>query len=239
MIRLLAALAVLATCAAPGLALADPTGPTLSVFGRGAASAAPDRATVRASIRTNEPSAAAALGEADAARARVGRALRAAGLPLAAVRDGDLGLGVVEDGDPSVRLHRRRYAASRSLSVEVGSIDRVGPTIDALVLAGGDALALEGVTFASSQATTLRLTAQAAAVADAERQARGLAAAAHERIARVRSLAADDAGPEPPPIRPFAMARMSAAAAPATTLAPGEVSVRAGVGIVYDLAPAP
>jgi uncharacterized protein YggE len=232
------ALALVLSTAAPAAAQSAASAPriaTLSVTGEGSVTRAPDRALLSLRIETNgEQSAAATSANQTIANALTKR-LAALNVPATAIATTGYGLTYTPRPprpDPA-SPQRFGYTVERSLTVTLEGIDGAGPAIDAAVAAGVSNV--DGVTFTLRDPGAAQRGAQAAALADAMAQARGLAAAAHVRLVRILSIAPGGGG------QPAPRLRMMALAAPAvpTSIAPGDLSVSANVTLRYEIAPDP
>jgi uncharacterized protein YggE len=122
---------------------------------------------------------------------------------------------------------------TRSVTVTNDRTDQAGAIVDAGIAAG--VTNVGGVGFGLRDSRAAYREALAAAVADAESQARVLAAAGHVRIVRVVSLSAGSFSPGP---RPFqVIGTVSRAAAVPTDVQPSDLSVTATVSVSYEVAP--
>lgn len=230
----LAVLAVLApaAAAAPG---AGAVAPTLSVSGQGAVDRPPDRATVAFGIVTDDDSAARASAANNAVYAALVAKMSALGLAPAALKTTSYNLSFnprPARPDPQ-SAQRYGYVVTREVSVGDDRTDRVGALIDAGVAAGAGNV--NGVTFGLRDERGAYRAALAAAVADAQEQARALAGAAHLRLGRIIEIA-PSGGISPIP-RPYALAGRAMAVALPTNVQPSDLSVRAGVSLTYALEP--
>jgi uncharacterized protein YggE len=130
--------------------------------------------------------------------------------------------------DPA-STQRYGYTVERTLSVALDNPDGAGAAIDAAVAAG--VTNVNNVSFALRDPDAAERSAQAAAVADAQAQARGQAAAAHVRLVRILEIAPAGSSPAP---RSGPM--MFSALAVPTTIAPGDLTATATVTIRYEIA---
>jgi hypothetical protein len=234
--RIVAALCVLALATtgtpagaqpAPGLRTA-----TLTVNGRGSVTRTPDRATVALRIESNADAAAAATSGNAAIVAALTARLAALNVPASAITTTGYDLTYTPrpaKPDPA-STQRYGYTVERTLEVALDAPDGAGAAIDAAVAAG--VTNVNGVSFALRDPDTAQRSAQVAAVADAQAQARGLAAAAHVRLVRILDIA--PAGSSPAPRSgPLVMSALAAA----TTIPPGNLTATATVTVRYEIAP--
>lgn len=219
-------------------ALADAAKPpTISVSGSGSVTFAPDIARISLGVRAQSPTATGAANIINGRAASVIAALRKQGIADADITTSDYAIqyqvpdngGVQPNASMSVaprRLPQGFYVATETVDVKA-SIAKAGPVLDAALAAGADET--NGISFDTSQRTTLYREALSRAVADARAQAEILAKAAGVSIAGIESIGV---GGGPAPIEP--MVRMAAAASPATVMG-GTGTVDASVQIVFRI----
>jgi uncharacterized protein YggE len=118
------------------------------------------------------------------------------------------------------------YVARNTVSAELHQLDQVGRAIDASLEAG--ATSISGVQFWATDADSARRAALTAAVAQARQDADAMARAAGGSLGPLLELSASPQMPTPRPMM-FARAMGAEAAAPATDIEPGELTVRADV----------
>lgn len=233
------ALAVLAALApAAAAASADSPPPSLAVSGQGSVDRMPDRVTVALGIVTNDDNATRATSANNAIYNALVAKLGGLGLKPAALRTTSYNLSFNQrpPRPDTTFTQRYGYVVTREVSVGDDRTDRVGALIDAAVAAGAGNV--NGVTFGLRDERGAYRAALAAAVADAQDQARALAEAAHLRLGRILEIA-PSGGANPPP-RPYPMARgMASVMAVPTDVQPSDLSVRASVSITYALVDSP
>ena len=239
--RILAALAAIAIVTATGSgANAQTTGSrriaTLTVTGEGSVTRAPDRATVSFRIETtNDQAAAATSANAAIANALTAR-LAPLHIPASAIATSGYGLNYnprPPKPDPA-STQRYGYTVERTIDVVVDSTDATGAVVDAGVAAG--VTSVNGIAFTLRDRHAAVRAAQAAALADAVAQARGLALAAKVRLVRIVAISPSGSSGVVPLLRASPRLMMAAAPVP-TTIDPGNLTVDAGVGVEYEIAP--
>lgn len=214
---------------------APPEGPTLSVSGEGTVSHSPDQAIVNAQIITNNDAAATATSQNNTIYNALRTRLNAIGIPESAMKTNSFNLNFIPRPNDAATYKppRTGYVVTRSVSITIDQLDAVGRAIDAAVAAG--VTDVGGVSYGLRDRRALWSLALAAAVKDAETQATAVAAAAHLRIAGVRTI---NAGGYFAPV-PLPMQVMRASAAPApnvpTDVQPSNIDMRATVNVVYNL----
>lgn len=235
--RIAAALLALVATApffAPHSAAAQTARPALlTVTGEGSITQAPDRATVSFAIETTDEQAANATSHNAAISNALNARLATLGIAAAAIKTTGYGLNYIprpSRPDPNNPV-RYGYTVTRSIDVSLDRIDGVGAVVDAGVAAG--VTNVNGVAFGLRDDRAALRSAQAAALADAQQQARALAAAAGVRIVRIVAI---NPGGGIVPRGPVLQARALVAAVP-TTIEPSDLTVNAQVTVAYEIAP--
>jgi uncharacterized protein YggE len=204
----------------------------LSVSGEGEVRAAPDEAQLSAGVVTNGRTAASALAENSRAMNAVFDTLRKAGIPDKNIQTSNFSVSPQYATDKNGNALQRitGYQVSNTVNVTVDGIDRVGPTLDALVSSGANSIG--DINFTIKDSKALMQKARSEAVADAIARAKTLAAAAGVTLGPITSIS-ESGGYEPP--RPmYRMAEMAVASAP-PPVAGGEESVTANVSITWEI----
>lgn len=213
---------------------------TISINAESQVMAKPDIAYIRAGVSEERATAREAMAAQASAMQGVFAALRRARIAERDIQTSGLELSPrytsVEIEKEGRRHHEMRlagYTASNQVSVRVRDLDRLGSILDSLVAAGGNTLS--GVTFAIENPAPLEDEARRGALAEAIRRAELYAEVAGYRVVRIITLA-ESGRPGPAPMA--SMRRMSADSEMATTpVAGGELTVRAGVSVQFELVP--
>ncbi len=147
---------------------------SISVTGTGQVRAEPDIATVNTGVEVRaETVAAARAGAAEASNAIIA-ALRAHGVDERDVRTVDFYVYPEYDyRDETPRV--TGYVFSNTVQVTVRDVERIGELIDAIAVAGGDAVRFGGISFAHADPGALSGEARELAIADARGRAEQLA----------------------------------------------------------------
>jgi uncharacterized protein YggE len=201
---------------------------TLNLSAHGAVQAAPDEATITLGVETKAASAGAAMSQNAQRMNAVIAALRVVGVAAKDIRTSNLSLNAQYDYPPNAPPRPTGYQASNEVTVTIEDLSRLGPAIDAVTAAGANQIQGIGFGLKASQAAedAARLEAVKALRAKAELYAQ----ASGYHVARLVNLS-ESGGYEPGPIRPMAMAKMAA-----TPVTAGELTVRADVSAVFELA---
>lgn len=166
---------------------------TISVVGQGRAQGTPDVCRVDLTVGLTRPSVAAALADGEAAVRGVRSALTAGGVDVRDTATGSVTVRRELDyGSAKNEPRLVGYAAEHSLQVVLRDLAAAGRLLGEAVVAGGDAVQLQGVQFAVEDDAALRSEARAAAWADAVRTATQLAELAGRSLGAV--LGIDTAG---------------------------------------------
>ena len=214
---------------------------SLRVVGDATVRYEPDESRAQVEIVTNDDDAARSAGK----NSDILGALRARLAPLGVSGDaiGTTSFNVAfvphppRDLPAAERQPRYGYITTRSLTITVVPIDRIGRVVDAATAAG--VTEIQSVSFAVKDRKALYRRALAAALLDARATAAALAGTGELRVVRV--LRVDAGSGYGGPIRPYPFARnaaMLAQAAPTPTeIAPnGPIEVSAHVDVTYEIA---
>ena len=205
-------------------------GRSVTVTGRGKASAAYDEATLMlaASARATNPSDATA--RATYAMAQMRDAVLGAGAEPSALTTTNVSLNPVHDPWPTVVA----YEASLGLSVRLLDLSRVGSLLVAAGDAGGDGARVDGITFSHHDAVGLEREARDDAFADARAKAEQYAGLAGQALGEVRHVVEGGGGGA----TPIGKRAMMASAPMPVPIDAGEGTVVADVSVTWALGPA-
>jgi len=203
----------------------------ITVTGEGEVHATPDQAMLSAGVVTTARTAAAALSNNSRAMNQVFAALKRAGVADKDMQTSNFSVQpqYATDKNGNTLQNITGYQVSNTVSVRVNDLEKVGPTLDALVSSGANSIG--DIAFTIKDPKPLMMQARADAVADATARAQTLARAAGVTLGPIVSIS--ESGYSPP--RPmYRMAAMAGAPAP-TPIAAGEQSVTAGVSITWSI----
>lgn len=227
--RILSSLATVALLAGP--ALADDANGMITVTGEGQVAVVPDMATISLGVTVNGDTAKAALDANSAALAAVLERLTAAGIEAKDVQTSGLSLGPVYDYSSSSGGAQKvqGYNASNMVTVQVRSIEQVGPVLDASVTDGANML--NGITFGLLDPVPATDEARKKAVEDARRKAALYAGAAGVELGKIVSIT--EGGSFGAPVM---MGGAAFAKADSVPVAAGEMTVGASVTVTFAVA---
>ncbi|HTT96766.1 MAG TPA: SIMPL domain-containing protein [Rhizomicrobium sp.] len=215
--------------AAQPVLAADTAPRTLTVSGTGEVKSAPDAAQMSTGVVTQAPTAAAALAANARAMNAVFDTLKRAGIPDKNIQTSNVSVSPQYAGKPGQVQHVAGYQVSNTVSVLVIGMDKIGPTLDALIAAGSNQI--DGPNFTIADPKPLLAKAREQAVKDAMAKAQAYASAAGVALGPILSIS--EGGAAMPP-RPMGGMMMSMAKAE-TPIAAGEESVSADVSITWEI----
>ncbi len=223
----LIAATLLSGCSQPAAAAPEPPAPerTITVIGRGSASARPDLALANLGVETFADTVGKAVEENNARMTAILARLKELG-----IADKD-----VQTSNFSINLERRdyepsggTYRVSNMVQVKIRDVKRVGEIIDAVVGAGVNQV--WGVSFAMDDQNAFEAEARAKAMEDARKRAEALADLANVEVGEVLKV---DENWMPMPI--FGGGAGAAGDAMATAISPGEVTVSYQVQVTFAI----
>ena len=231
-------IATLVTLSAPlcGLLAAQGTNPNpnarvIEVSGNGEAEVAPDLATLQVAIETHAPTAAEAAGSNGALAQKVRGALTDKLGDKGRMWTGGYSLYPEYNERPgSGKPTVIGYRAVNSITVETGSLELVGPLIDAAIAAGANQVNSLGYSLRDN--TKARSDAITKATKDAAAQAQSLAAALGVKLGPVVK-ATTEAQVRPIMMQAAGISPMMGRAP--TPIEPGQVTVPATVSLTYQI----
>jgi hypothetical protein len=216
--------------AAASPANADPTPRTLTVSGSGEIKAAPDAAQLSTGVVTQAPTAAQALAANARAMNAVFATLKRAGIADKNIQTSGISLSPQYTSAKAGQApHISGYQVTDTVSVLADALDKVGPTMDALVAAGSNQI--DGPDFIIADPKPLLAKARAEAVKDAMAKAQAYATAAGVTLGPIMSISE---GGSPAP-QPMGRMMMAADLKQSTPIAAGEESVTADVSITWEI----
>jgi uncharacterized protein YggE len=214
-----AAAAVLGASA--GSAKAGPR--TITVNGTGIVTSVPNQADFTFGVSTNRNTAADALTANAKQMSKVIGVLKALGLSDRSIQTAQISL--------SPNMNRAgtavvSYTATNSVTARTENISTSGKIIDGVVRAGANLVG--GPSLTASDQQSLSRKALSAAIVDARARARVIAAAAHVKLGRVRSVTETSQGP----IMSSPVAAKSFATTP---VAAGTIQTEVDVTVTFDI----
>lgn len=205
------------------------TAPRMTVGASGTASATPDIVTVSLGVQVDDPTAAAALSDANAQATALTGTLERAGVASSDEQTTDFSI------TPTFASNGRisGYQVSNMIVVTLHDLDGAGGAIDAAAVSVGNAIRVEGITFSVSDTGGVDARARAVAVTAAAAHAHAMARAAGEVLGGVCSVSDTTANPTPVAAFDGVGVPMSGS----VPLEPGTQQASAQVTVVYALGP--
>lgn len=236
----LASLLTAAALAAPmaagaETAIGDPVfaATTLSLSAHGETEVTPDQATITLGVQTKAASARDAMAQNAQRMSAVIAALRGAGIAAKDIRTSNLNLQAQYDYAPNTPPRLTGYQAANDVTVTIDDLTRLGPAIDAVTQAGANQI--NGISFGLKSSQAAEDAARLEAVKALRAKAELYAQATGYHIARLVNLS-EGGGYEPQPPRAMGEVIVTASKRMATPVAAGELTVRADVSAVFELA---
>jgi hypothetical protein len=219
-----------ASTPAPGC---PPGTPRLTVEATGRASASPDTLTISIGVDVSDPTAAAALSDANDRATTLTGALRGSGVAEADVQSTNFSIF------PKFALSGAitGYEVSNTLLVTLHNLSDAGQVVDTAGSSVGNAIRINGLAFAVSNTGNVDGQARAAAVTTAAAHARAMATAAQRSLGGVCSISDSTTGPSPDLSGTAFNSSVAAVPPSAVPLEPGTQQVSAQVTVVYAVVP--
>lgn len=127
------------------------------------------------------------------------------------------------------------YQVTNTIDVKTKKLDLAAEIIEAANKAGANSI--DSIAFDLADRRQYRAEAIAEATRNAIADANVLAEAASLRLVRIMSISLDSAQPQPPSPMSKRVMMAGAVAEAVTPIEPGDVTIRASVNIVYEIAP--
>ncbi len=208
----------------------DPGG--ISVSGTGTVTVTPDIAVINLGVEVRAQTVAAAREGAAKALEAMRATLKRDGIEDRDVKTQGLRINPEYASRPTSQPTIIGYVVSNDVSIKVRQLDDASKVLDNAVLAGGDSVRVNGISFEVDQPEKYHAQARELAVKDARERADALAKLAGVELGKPRTINEFSGPSSPVP----ALARSGAGLADtATPISPGESEVAVQVSIVYEL----
>jgi uncharacterized protein YggE len=230
----------LSACTNSGASAATPTpacgstAPKLTVQASGQATATPNLLTLDIGVDVSDPTASAALTEANDKATALSNTLQLAGVAKADIQTTNFSI------QPNFATNGTitGYQVANTIVVKLHNLSASGAVIDAAASSAGNAIRVNGLTFSVDDTTTVDGTARADGIGVAAAHARSMATAAGESINGVCSIT--DSTTNYPITNSLDQGSAGMAAGGATAsvpVQPGTQQSTAQVTVVYALDP--
>jgi len=231
-----AAIAALLAGAPLGNAQPIPTQPQattgISVVGQGIVVAQPNVVRITLGVEVSDQSLARAQAAANSSMDAVVNKLKAGGIADTDIRTVSYSVNPQYDQPNQNQPALRGYQVQNLVEVRSTSVGGLGALIDDAIASG--ATRVYGVRFEASDMAGLKSQARDQAMQDARAQAEQLARAAGVSLGRTITIEVSDTGGTTP-VRAFSGAQAAPAAAVATPIQPGELSVSTTVHVLWAI----
>ena len=206
------------------------------VNGRGEVSAVPDIATLRLGIEAQEASVAVAQSQAAEAMDRVMKVLKDNGVANKDIQTQYFNIHKVTRWDKDREQEVvTGYQVTNMVSAKLREIDKAGAVIDAVAGAGGDLVRIDGISFSIDDPTQYQAEAREKAMAEAKEKAGQIAKLAKVSLGKPTYISESSYAPPPIYREAFMSDGAMPAAAPETSISPGEMEVTLTVQIAYAI----
>jgi uncharacterized protein YggE len=230
---------VLSACTNSGTSAATPTpacgstAPKLTVQASGQATATPNLLTLNIGVDVSDPTASAALTDANDKATALSNTLQLAGVAKADIQTTNFSI------QPNFATNGTitGYQVTNTVLVKLHNLSASGAVIDAAARSAGNAIRVNGLTFSVDDTTTVDGTARADGIRAAAAHARSMATAAGESINGVCSIT--DSTTNYPLLGDNLPQAASAGAGAMTSVPvqPGTQQTTAQVTVIYALGP--
>jgi uncharacterized protein YggE len=225
---------LLAQNAAAQTSPVPPRIPTLTLTGEGAVEAKPELAVLQVGVAVTAKVAKDALAENSRLLAAALNAVKEAGIEPRDLQTS--GLSLRPDIVRAEKWPHREvigYQVNNVVTMRVRDISKLGGLLDRLVVLGINDI--RNISFSAANPAPLIEQARAEAIKDVMRKAEKYAEAANLRIVRVLEL--NESSVQLPSPRPMVLTRAASAPRPDVPIEGGELTYRAQVHAVFEIAP--
>jgi uncharacterized protein YggE len=207
------------------------------VSGEGKVTAVPDIATLSLGIEAQEATVAEAQTQASEAMDKVRTALKDNGVAEKDIQTQNFSIQKVTKWDEEKQQEIViGYKVTNTVTAKIRDIDKAGPIIDAVVVAGGDLTRVDNISFSIDDPSAYLEQAREKAMADAGAKAKQLASLAGVRLGKPTYIS--ESSYVPSPISRVSYEGGAAAPVPAPAappISPGEMEITANVQITYAI----
>jgi uncharacterized protein len=212
----------------PGWAAAQEQQHIITMSGHGETHGQPDTAMLSAGVSVDAPTAAAALADANKNMQAILAALKKLGVADRDIQTRNFSVQPQYANGNGQAPHVTGYQVSNQVEVRLGDIGKLGPALDALVMAGANQI--NGVNFSIHDPATLLAQARGEAVADARAKAETFAKAAGVTLGPILSITENGNGGLRPMFSIAPTARVQT-----VPVALGEETINADVTIAWEI----
>ena len=213
------------------------------VSGRGSITLEPDLAMLNLGVETTGKTVAAARAEAATAMDAMVVSLKSNGVASIDIQTQFFNISpqyqwteIVENGIRTSKQVLVGYRVTNNAAVKIRDMENVGPIMDDVAAAGGDAARINGISFTVEDTSPLMVQLREEAVADAIAKANQFAILTGVGLGRLVFIS--ETGGAVPQVRAFPQAEFALAAAapaPSTSISGGELEITMSVQAVFTI----
>jgi len=224
----------LSACAQGGALSGAPAAETkvITVVGQGEAMGVPDQARVNVGVDVFEPEVSQAVQKNEASIQAIMEVLVGLGIAQEDIQTSNYSLYAEQKYGDQGAEGISGYRVSNQVSVTIRDIERVSEVLEAVTKAGANNI--YGVEFILSETGTLESQARANALKNAQNRAAELAKMSGVNLGEILAIS-EVISPLTPVYRYGMGGGAEAAAVPAPSISPGQVSVSTQVQVTYEL----
>jgi uncharacterized protein YggE len=195
----------------------------------------PDIATVSLGIQAQEATVAQAQSDAASAMDKVMKALTANGIADKDIQTQNFSITqVTQWDDKNQKQIIIGYSVSNTVVAKMRELDKVGTTVDAVAVAGGDFTRVNDISFSIDDPTIYQKEARDKAMADAKNKGEQIAGLAGVKLGLPTYISENTYVPGPV-YRTDMMSQAVPVPAPAAPITPGQLDVTVDVQVVYSI----
>ena len=213
------------------------------VSGEGSVTLEPDLAMLNLGVETTGKTVAVARAEAATAMDAMVTSLKSNGIAAIDIQTQFFNISpqyqwteVLENGIRTSKQVLTGYLVTNNAAIKIRDMENVGPIIDEVSEAGGDAARINGISFTVEDTSPLMVSLRADAVADAIAKANQFANLTGVDLGRLVFIS--ETGGNAPQIRAFPEADFAMAVssfAPSTSISGGELEITVSVQAVFGI----
>lgn len=200
---------------------------TITTQATGRTMATPDEVTVTIGVQTSGASARAALSANNAKAAALLSKLKGSGVEAKDLQTAGLSVEPTYSKDAA---QITGYSVSNTVQATLHDLKNAGSVIDAAASAVGNAIRIQAIAFSISDDAAAKAQARAAAVKQAQDQARQIAAASGAKLGRIRTIVES-----PEQLNQPTYDAASAVPRASVPIQPGQLEMTVDVQITYDI----
>lgn len=206
------------------------------VSGQGKITVTPDLAILSLGVSSQMTTVAEAQSQASTAMDKVISTLTGNGIDKKDIQTQSFNIQQVTRWDDKGQQETViGYRVSNMVIAKIRALDKVGAIIDATVAAGGDLIRISGVGFSVEQPEQYYTQVRELAMNDAKAKADQIAKLAGVTLGKPSYVSENSYTPYQTPVMYKSLDSAGGAAAPTTSISPGETDITMSVQVTYDI----